>query len=88
MPSHGRKLQFQVTSLALNAEGLLKLIGGDDDSRDRFLEQIKGITTPAVWRVIEAQFDAASAQVKTALESVQTVHANARELGGGRAHGN
>lgn len=80
-----RKLHFNVTSLALNAEGLLKLLGGNEADRERFFEILKGITTPAVWRVIEQQIEAANVQVKTALDAMQVVHGNAKELGGREA---
>jgi len=44
-------------ALALNIEGLLKLLGGNADDRLRFWEILKGITTPAEFRLVNQQLE-------------------------------
>jgi hypothetical protein len=44
-------------ALALNIEGLLKLLGGTPDDRLRYWEILKGITTPAEFRLVNQQLE-------------------------------
>jgi RecJ-like exonuclease len=44
--------RIRTRALQLNIEGLLKLLGGTPDERERFWEILKGITTPAENRLI------------------------------------
>jgi hypothetical protein len=39
-------LEREIHALELNLEGLLKLLGGTEDERERFWEIMKGLTTP------------------------------------------
>jgi hypothetical protein len=55
----------KVRALQLNLEGLFKLLGGSSDDKERFLEIIKGITTPIEIKLINAQIDALSAHTKS-----------------------
>ena len=55
-------------------------MGGTADERERFWEIVKGITTPAVYKVIEAQLDGAALQLQSITQSVKTIEANAKEL--------
>jgi hypothetical protein len=73
-------LKVKVDSLARNTESLFKLLGGNQDDRLRFWEILKGITTPAVQRLVEAQIDATAAQVQSLQVVVNALHANAKEL--------
>jgi len=59
---------------------LLKLLGGSPDDRLRFWEILKGITTPAVQRLLEAQLEAAAAQVQAVHGVVNALHTNAKDL--------
>jgi hypothetical protein len=52
-----RRLKGKVEALQLNIEGLLKLLGGDQDDRLRFWEILKGITTPAEFRLVDHELD-------------------------------
>jgi hypothetical protein len=74
-------LKVKVDSLARNTESLFKLLGGNQDDRLRFWEILKGITTPAVQRLVEAQIDATAAQVHSVQAVVNALHVNAKELG-------
>jgi hypothetical protein len=78
-----RNLKTKVDALALDVEGLLKLLGGTPDQRERFWEIIKGITTPAVLQIIEADLGAAQANVKSALNMVTVIRENAKQLSAG-----
>ena len=73
-------LKVKVDSLARNTESLFKLLGGSQDDRLRFWEILKGITTPAVQRLVEAQIDATAAQVHSLQVVVNALHVNAKEL--------
>jgi len=75
-----RHLRVKVQALQHNLEGLLKLLGGTPDERERFWEIIKGITTPAVFKVIETHLDGAALQLQSITQSVKTLEANAKEL--------
>lgn len=44
-------LEREIEALQLNMEGLLKLLGGTEDDRERFFEIMKGLTTPAQIRL-------------------------------------
>ncbi len=72
---------LRVTALQRDFESLLKLLGGTPEERLRFWEIVKGITTPAVARVIEAELDALEAQVKATQGVLGALKANAKELG-------
>jgi hypothetical protein len=74
-------LKLKVTSLQQDTEALLKLLGGNEADRERFWEIIKGITTPAVARLLEHQIDILDHQVKLATQTVQHLENNAKELG-------
>lgn len=76
-------LKVKVNSLARNTESLFKLLGGSEDDRRRFWEILKGITTPAVQRLVEAQIDATAAQVQSLQTVMKSLKANAKELSKG-----
>ncbi len=65
--------RLQTRALQLNVEALFKLLGGTPDERLRFWEILKGVTTPAVFRV-------ANQQIKTMEVLVNQVQANAANL--------
>jgi hypothetical protein len=64
---------LRTRALQLNVEGLFKLLGGTPDERLRFWEILKGITTPAEYRLMNQQ-------VKTMQVLVNQVQAGAQEL--------
>jgi len=68
------KLKPKVIALQKNAAAVLQLLGGDDDDRLRFWEIMKGITTPAVFRLIDHEVDGiqqALSQVQTSLKTLE-----------------
>lgn len=75
------KLKSKVQALQLNTEGLLKLLGGGSDDRLRFWEILKGITTPAEFRLVAHQLDAMQALVKQVQVSAKTIEQTARKMG-------
>ncbi len=70
----------QIPPLILNIEGLLKLLGGTKAQRQRFLEQWKGLTTPAELRLIERNLEAATQNIALAAANLKTVQAAAKEI--------
>jgi hypothetical protein len=60
------KLKTKVIALQKNAAAVLQLLGGDDDDRLRFWEIMKGITTPAVFRLIDHEVDGISRPSRSA----------------------
>jgi hypothetical protein len=74
------KLDKRVEAVALNMEGLLKLLGGSSDDRDRFWGIIKGITTPAQYRLTNAALVAVQTQLKSAHDVLSGVHTAAGEI--------
>ena len=70
----------KVRALQLNIEGLFKLLGGSSDDRQRFLEILKGITTPIEIRLINAQVDALSVQAKALQTSAKALQATAQQI--------
>ncbi len=79
-----KHLKTKIDALALDVEGLLKLLGGSSADRERFWEIVKGITTPAVMHIVDAEVDAAEANVKAALNVMTTLRQNAQQLSAGR----
>ena len=65
--------QLKTRALQLNVEGLFKLLGGTPDERLRFWEILKGITTPAEYRL-------ANQQIKTLQVLVNQVQVGAQQL--------
>ena len=51
-------------ALQLNLEGLLRLLGGTASERQRFWEIWRGVTKPAVLKVLNTQFASMAATVK------------------------
>lgn len=76
-------LQSKVRALQLNTEGLLKLLGGSSDDRSRFWEILKGITTPAEFRLVNSELDNMVAGVKQAQVAAKAVAAAASQIARG-----
>jgi Cu/Ag efflux pump CusA len=70
----------KVRALQLNLEGLLKLLGGSSDDKQRFLEIIKGITTPVEVKLINSQIDALSAHTKAIQAGAKSLQATAQQI--------
>jgi hypothetical protein len=82
----GQKLKPKVDALQLSAEGLFKLLGsGDPNKKEQFWEIVKGITTPAVYRMVENELTIAANLLTQAEATVKTLTQNAKELGAGGA---
>jgi len=68
-------------ALALNIEGLFKLLGKTSDDRLRFWEILKGITTPAEFRLVDQQIRTMEVMVSQVAESATVL----KETAGGIA---
>ena len=82
MGDEEKRLKVKITRLQRDTASLLKLLGGSADDRMRFWEIIKGITTPAVFRLVELQVDAAQAQITMTTKGLTTLQKNANKLSG------
>lgn len=76
-------MAVKVAALARNTESLLKLLGGSQEDRLRFWEIMKGITTPAVQRLVQTQIDATAVQIDSMQALVKTLKADVKELSKG-----
>jgi hypothetical protein len=82
MPPNPEDLKHRVEALQSNIAGLFKLLGSHDpDERLRFWEILKGITTPAEFRLVEHQLGAINALVTQAEVSTKTLVDAARIAG-------
>lgn len=70
----------RVKALQLNIEGLLRLLGGSSDDKQRFLEMIIGITTPIEVKLINSQIDALSAHTKAVQAGAKALQATAQQI--------
>ena len=70
----------KVKALQLNLEGLLRLLGGSSDDKQRFLEMIIGITTPMEVKLINAQVDALAAHTKAVQAGTKALQATAQQI--------
>jgi hypothetical protein len=74
-------LNPKVRALQLNIEGLLKLLGGSADDRLRFWEIVKGITTPAQFRVASRQLNKMQSLVTQVRNNATKLKATAKKVG-------
>lgn len=74
---------LKVGAAQRNLESLLKLLGGTADERLRFWEIVKGITTPAQFKVATRQLTKLEAQVGQARDIAKTLKATAKTAGKG-----
>ena len=70
----------KVRALQLNIEGLLRLLGGSSNDRQRFWEIHRGITTPVEVRLINAQLDAVANQAKALQSSAKALQDTAKQI--------
>ena len=70
----------RVKALQLNIEGLLRLLGGSSEDKQRFLEMIIGITTPMEAKLINAQVDALAAHTKAVQAGTKALQATAQQI--------
>jgi hypothetical protein len=77
-----RHLKVRVDAVQRDLEALLKLLGGTAADRERFFEIILGITTPAVFRLVEADLENISTTIKATTNSLKTLQTNAKGLAG------
>ncbi len=75
-----RSLVTKIGALQLNTAGLLSLLGGDEEDRNRFLEIYRGITTPAQWRVIENFFESMNAEVEGLQRNLKALNGLAKDI--------
>ena len=74
---------IKINPLQRNMESLLKLLGGSAEDRLHFWEIVKGITTPAVARLVDAQVDAAAVHAQALQKSLTALQAGAKQLSKG-----
>ena len=74
---------LKVSAAQRNLESLLKLLGGTADDRLRFWEIVKGITTPAQFKVASRQLTKLEAQVGQARDIAKSLKATAKNAGKG-----
>lgn len=75
-------IEDTVQRLELSLEGLLKLLGGTPEDRERFWEILKGITSRADFTLVASGLEAARAQLDAAAAVVKGVHAAAGQIRG------
>jgi hypothetical protein len=75
-------LQVQVNAVQQDFESLLKLLGGTPDQRARFWEILKGITTPQVIALLQADLTHLSSNVQSTANLLKTIHNDAKQIGG------
>jgi hypothetical protein len=73
------KLDPAVRKAELSIEGLLKLLGGNASQRERFWEIVKGITTPAEYRLANSALKNVASQVDAVKVNLQEVKTAAGE---------
>jgi hypothetical protein len=83
MGADPKKLKAKVEALQLNTAGLLKLLGGSDADRLRYWEILKGITTPAELRLVDAQLDSMTALASQIQASAKALEKNAKQIAAG-----
>ncbi len=83
MGADPKKLKAKVEALQLNTAGLLKLLGGSDNDRLRYWEILKGITTPAELRLVDAQLDSMTALASQIQTSAKALEKNAKQIAAG-----
>ena len=76
-------LQVQVKAVQMDIEGLLKLLGGTPEQREKFWEIVKGITSRQVVTILEANLAHMSSSLQATAHSLKTIQTNAKQLGGG-----
>lgn len=68
-----KQLKPKARALQLNVEGLFKLLGGTPDERLRFWEILKGITTPAEFRLVNQQLEIMQSLINQVQASAKTL---------------
>lgn len=68
---------LKVRAVQRDLESLLKLLGGSAEDRLRFWEIVKGITTPAEFKVATKQLEKFQAQVGQARDIAKSLKATA-----------
>jgi len=76
------KIEKELDAFVLDIEGMLKLFGGTKHEKELFFEKLKGITTPAEWKLIEAAVLTARQTVKTAGTQLGTVKSQVDVIAG------
>jgi hypothetical protein len=76
-------IEKEMRGVELNVEGLLKLLGGTPEQRERFWEIFKGITSLADARLIEGSLTAAEHHLQGLHASLASLHGAAEEIRAG-----
>lgn len=80
-----RDLEARVIKLQCNTAALLSLLGGDDDDKLRYWEILKGITSPAEFRLVVQGIDTMQAQLDQIEITARGIEKAASEMGAVRA---
>jgi hypothetical protein len=67
------RLDPDVERVERSVSGLLKLLGGTPDERERFWEILKGITTQAEFRLAKSSLVVAERELTTVKDSLETM---------------
>jgi hypothetical protein len=67
------RLDPDVERVERSVGGLLQLLGGTPDERERFWEILKGITTPAEFRLAKSSLVVAERELTTVKDSLETM---------------
>jgi len=78
-----KRLRPKVQALQRDTASLLKLLGGNDNDQLRFWEILKGITTPAEYRLVDTHIDAMQNAVTALQTNLKGVEKAAKEIGAG-----
>ena len=70
----------KVRAVQLNLEGLLRLLGGSEEDRQRFWEIQKGVTSRLEARILNSQLDGLAAQAKSLQTSTKALKDTAQEI--------
>ena len=73
---------LKVSAVQRDLESLIKLLGGTPDDRLRFWEIVKGITTPAQFRLASKQLEKIQTQVGGIKELAKDLKATAGKVNG------
>lgn len=78
-PTYVPNLENEIKALSLNIEGLLKLLGGTKEERERFIETVTGLTSRAQYRLAADLVHAINAQLTSASAGLSEARAVAKE---------
>jgi hypothetical protein len=76
--------KLNVKPLQLSIEGLLKLLGGSEEDRWRFIEIITGLTSRAEFQLSQSAILGSAQQINTIAANIKSMNALARKQVGAK----